>query len=67
MVYADDSKSSLARGGGSSPLPGTMKSKSPFILRVDENITLRIRTKRDAKEVFNLVQENRKHLSKFLD
>lgn len=23
MVYADDSKSSLARGGGSSPLPGT--------------------------------------------
>lgn len=23
MVYADDSKSSLARGGGSSPLPST--------------------------------------------
>ncbi len=43
-----------------------MKNKSPYTVRVDSEITLRIRTKDEAKELFNLVKENKKHLGKFL-
>jgi len=43
-----------------------MKNKSPYILKIDSDISLRVRTKDEALELFNLVQENKKHLSKFL-
>ena len=54
---------------GSSPVLGTniIKENSPYIVRVDKNITLRIRTKCEAVILFGLIKENKKHLSKFLN
>ncbi len=43
-----------------------MKDTSPYIVKVDAHITLRIRTKRDALQIFTLVKQNKDHLSKFL-
>ena len=43
-----------------------IKQKSPYTVKVDSEITLRIRTKDEALELFNLVKENKKHLNQFL-
>ena len=43
-----------------------MKNKSPYIVKIDTDISLCVRTKNEALELFNLIQKNKKHLSKFL-
>lgn len=40
--------------------------KSPFVVKVDKDITLKIRIPDEAKKVFELVDKNRKHLDTFL-
>ncbi len=44
-----------------------MNKKSLFEVKVDENITLRIRNIEDSAILFNLINKNRKHLSEFLN
>ena len=44
----------------------TVKTKSPFIVKVDKDISLKIRTTNESKELFELVDKNRKHLETFL-
>ncbi|MCX6753306.1 MAG: GNAT family protein [Candidatus Nomurabacteria bacterium] len=43
-----------------------MQGKSPYVVKVDSDIELRIRTENEAEELFNLIQNNKEHLGKFL-
>ena len=43
-----------------------MKATSPFVVKVDSHITLKIRVKSDSIPLFNLVKNNKKHLIKWM-
>mgnify|MGYP006351003027 CR=1 FL=1 len=43
-----------------------MKATSPFVVKVDSHITLKIRVKSDSIPLFNLVKKNKKHLIKWM-
>lgn len=40
--------------------------KSPYIVKIDSDITLQIRTKQEGSSLFALVKKNKKHLRRYL-